>query len=180
MSKTSKAKWYAVWPTAWGPIGATATDAGISSLVLPHYQPDDLRALLAWNHPKAGEDKAPFTPLIELSQAYFDADVVDFSPVPCDLPGAFAGKVYAALREIPLGQTRSYKDVSLEIGRDDAARAVATAIGKNPVPLVVPCHRVVYSDGRLGGFSADAGPALKKRMLELEQRASSSDQRSSE
>jgi methylated-DNA-[protein]-cysteine S-methyltransferase len=172
MSKTAKsAKWYAVWPTAWGPIGATAGETGVRSLVLPHYQPDDLRAMLAWNHPKAGEDKAPFAELIELSQAYFDATAVDFSPIRCELPGAFAGKVYEALREIPFAQTRSYKDVSLEIGREDAARAVATAVGKNPVPLVVPCHRVIYADGRLGGFSADGGPALKKRMLDLETRA---------
>ncbi|MFP4434117.1 MAG: methylated-DNA--[protein]-cysteine S-methyltransferase [Planctomycetota bacterium] len=173
MSKTTKsaAGWYAVWPTAWGPIGATATEAGVSSLVLPHYQPDDLKALLAWNHPQAGEDSKPFSELIELSQAYFDANVVDFSPIACDLPKAFAGRVYTALRTIPLGRTRSYKDISLEIGREDAARAVATAVGKNPVPLVVPCHRVIYADGRLGGFSADGGPPLKKRMLDLEQRA---------
>jgi methylated-DNA-[protein]-cysteine S-methyltransferase len=171
--KNTRAKWYAVWGSAWGPIGAAATDRGVCTVALPHYTFDDLRALLAWNHPNAAEDTAPFAELMDRTDEYFSAKVTRFDDIACDLPGekTFAGKVLRALREIPFAQTRSYREVSLAIGREDAARAVATAVGKNPVPLVVPCHRVIYSSGKLGGFSAEGGTDLKQRMLDLEQRA---------
>ena len=85
-------------------------------------------------------------------------------------PATLTGKVLAACRKIPYGQTRSYGSLAQEIDAPDAARAVAAALGKNPIPLVVPCHRVTYSDGRPGGFSAAGGVALKLRMLALEKR----------
>jgi methylated-DNA-[protein]-cysteine S-methyltransferase len=78
--------------------------------------------------------------------------------------------VLAACRKIPYGQTRSYGAIAKEIDAPDAARAVASALGKNPIPLVVPCHRVVYSDGRAGGFSSPGGVDLKLRMLAIEKR----------
>lgn len=164
---------YAVWPTAWGPIGAVASPRGLRRVVLPHYQFDDLVDLLAWEHPGAIRSEAPFDELIQLSREYFNAKPVSFDHLACELPKAstFAGKVFRACRAIPFGQTRGYGDLARRIGREDAARAVAAALGKNPIPIVIPCHRVTYADGRLGGFSAPGGPDLKKRMLALEARA---------
>jgi len=162
---------FAVWPTAWGPMGAAAGEGGLLRVILPGYQMKDLVDLLAWEHPAARRDETPFQPLIELARRYFNAaGAVDFKTVACELPaaGSLAGMVYRACREIPYGQTISYSSLATRIGRPDAARAVAAALGRNPLPLVVPCHRVVYADGRAGGFSAPGGQALKQRMLELE------------
>jgi len=79
----------------------------------------------------------------------------------------FQRKVWRALRAIPHGETRSYAWVARKIGRPRAARAVGAACGANPVPIVIPCHRVVRTDGSLGGFSA--GLTWKRRLLRLEQ-----------
>ncbi|MCJ7544145.1 MAG: methylated-DNA--[protein]-cysteine S-methyltransferase [Phycisphaerae bacterium] len=168
--KKIQATAYAVWPTAWGPMGAAAGARGVCRVILPHYPTDHLRELLAWEFPGAVQDEAPFEELIALSRDYFNAKVADFSQVPCDLPpeGSFAGSVLRACRAIPYGQTRSYHVLAETVGRNDAARAVAAALGKNPTPLLVPCHRVTYADGRIGGFSAAGGEALKRRVLELE------------
>ncbi len=161
---------YAVWSTAWGPIGATATDAGVCGLVLPHYPPDQLGDLLAWENPGAARDTAPFERLVELSREYFNARPADFADIACDLPSerSFAGKVLRACRDVPYGETVSYSELARGIGRPEAARAVAAALGKNPLPLVVPCHRVTYADGRVGGFSAPGGVEVKQRMLAME------------
>ncbi|MDY6914053.1 MAG: methylated-DNA--[protein]-cysteine S-methyltransferase [Planctomycetota bacterium] len=168
--KSSEDLRYAVWPTAWGPMGAAAGSGGLCRLVLPHYQADDILDLLSWEHPGAVRCERPFERLIALSLAYFRGEPVDFSEIECDLPGerTFSGRVYRACRKIQYGQTRSYSRLAMEIGREDAARAVAAAMGKNPVPLVVPCHRVTYADGRPGGFSAAGGETLKRRMLDSE------------
>jgi methylated-DNA-[protein]-cysteine S-methyltransferase len=168
--KKAEATFYAVWPTAWGPMGAAATAAGLVRLVLPHYQADDLAELLAWEHPGAVREAAPFEAVIELSRQYFNGGAMDFGDVLCELPGerTFAGLVLRACRRIPYGQTSSYGELARKIRRPDAARAVAGALGKNPLPLVVPCHRVTYADGSLGGFSAPGGVDVKRRMLALE------------
>jgi methylated-DNA-[protein]-cysteine S-methyltransferase len=80
---------------------------------------------------------------------------------------AFQREVWAATRTIPYGETRSYKWVAEEIGRPAAARAVGQALGSNPLALVVPCHRVIGSDGGLTGFGS-AGLPMKRRLLDLE------------
>ena len=167
----SKGRFYTAWPTAWGPMGAAAGDSGLCHVVLPHYQLDDLLALLAWEHPAAARDEGPFERLIQLSRDYFNRRKTDFAELLCDLPpaGSLRGKVLRACREIPYARTESYRRVAERIGRPDAARAVAAALAKNPVPLVIPCHRVTYSDGRAGGFSAPGGVRLKQRMLATEQ-----------
>jgi methylated-DNA-[protein]-cysteine S-methyltransferase len=169
---TDSPVWYAVFPTAWGPMGAVAGPKGLRRVILPHYPADDLESLLTWEHPGVVRDDGRFGVLQGLCRDYFNARPTDFGAVECDLPpeGAFAGKVYRACRRIPYGQTMSYRQLALEVGREDAARAVATMMSKNPIPLVVPCHRVIYSDGRPGGFSAAGGVTLKQRLLDLERR----------
>jgi methylated-DNA-[protein]-cysteine S-methyltransferase len=168
----SKAKdlYYAVWTTPWGPVGAVASKNGLTRFILPHYIMQDLRELLAWEHKNAKLDEKPFEELIELSRAYFNSEKPDFSKLTCDLPPdtQYSAKVWRACREIPYGKTMSYSQLAMVIKSEDGARAVATALGKNPIPLIVPCHRVTYADGTPGGFSAPGGVNLKSKMLTLE------------
>ena len=161
---------YATFPTAWGPMGAVADEGGLLRVVLPYYQRKDLAELLAFEHAGAELSPAAFDALAERCQAYFNGQPVDFDGFPCHLPGegSFAGKVLRACRAIPRGQTMSYSELAREMGNEDAARPVATALGKNVIPLVIPCHRVTYANGGVGGFSAEGGVALKQRMLALE------------
>ena len=168
--KKDQPEFYAVWSTAWGPIGGVTGAAGLQTLTLPYYQADQIAELLTWQHPRAVRDEEPFRQIIELTRRYFNAREVDFADVACRLPGegTFQGKVLRACREIPYGRTSGYGQLARRIGRPDAARAVAAALGRNPLPIIVPCHRVLYSDGRLGGFSAPGGLELKRRLLALE------------
>ena len=86
-----------------------------------------------------------------------------------DLQGTdFQKKVWNELLKIPKGETRTYKEIAIAIGRPLAVRAVANACGKNPHPIKIPCHRVIRSDGKLGGYSAPGGTATKRRLLKEE------------
>ena len=80
----------------------------------------------------------------------------------------FQKKVWLELSKIPKGETRTYKEIAIAIGRPMAVRAVANACGKNPHPIKIPCHRVIRSDGKLGGYSAPGGTAAKRRLLKEE------------
>ena len=77
-------------------------------------------------------------------------------------------KVWKYLKTIPKGQTRTYKQVAIAVKKPKAIRAVANAVGKNPYPIVIPCHRVIRSDGKLGGYSGPGGLKLKKKLLKKE------------
>ena len=77
----------------------------------------------------------------------------------------FQKKVWKEILKIPKGQTRTYKDIALSIGSPKSYRAVANACGKNPFPVTIPCHRVVKSDGSIGGYSAKGGVKKKKILL---------------
>ncbi len=80
----------------------------------------------------------------------------------------FQKKVWLELSKIPKGETRTYKEIAIAIGHPKSARAVANACGKNPQPIKIPCHRVIRSDGKLGGYSAPGGTATKRRLLKEE------------
>jgi methylated-DNA-[protein]-cysteine S-methyltransferase len=119
-----------------------------------------------------GRDQAA-TPLLLRARArlqdYFDGLTTEF-----DLPLAPAGtsfrrSVWEAMRRIPLGETRTYAALARETG--SVARAVGQACGDNPIPILIPCHRVVGADGALGGYSGAEGPATKRWLLDLECRA---------
>ena len=103
-------------------------------------------------------------------QEYFDGTRLDF-----DLPlapdgTAFQKKVWKALTRIPAGETRSYADIGRAVACR-AARAIGQANGRNPIPIFIPCHRVVGADGSLGGYSGGEGPATKRYLLDLEHRS---------
>tara|TARA_B100001093_G_scaffold146517_1_gene139242 strand:- start:548 stop:832 length:285 start_codon:yes stop_codon:yes gene_type:complete len=76
--------------------------------------------------------------------------------------------VWKEISKIPYGETRTYKDLAIAIGKPNSSRAVANACGKNPYPVVIPCHRVIRSDGKIGGYSGVGGEKKKKELLRLE------------
>ena len=80
----------------------------------------------------------------------------------------FQKKVWRELSKIPKGETKTYKEIAIAIGHPLAVRAVANACGQNPYPIKIPCHRVIRSDGKLGGYSAPGGTAAKLRLLKEE------------
>ena len=104
--------------------------------------------------------------------ALLNGDDVDLSPIPCDLSGIepFAAQVYEIARGIPTGETRTYGAIAAQLGGTDLSRKVGWTLGRNPLPIIVPCHRVIGANGRLTGFSAYGGLATKRRMLAIEQR----------
>ena len=108
--------------------------------------------------------------LIEKIQRHLRGEVQDFRDVAVELNGVseFDLQVYEAARGIPAGQTRTYGEIARALGQPAAARDVGQALSKNPVPLIVPCHRISAADGKLGGFSAPGGRATKSKLLALE------------
>ena len=87
-----------------------------------------------------------------------------------DIKGTdFQVSVWKEISKIPYGQTRTYKDIATAIGKPNSSRAVANACGKNPYPLIIPCHRVIRTDGKLGGYSGEGGIKTKKKLLKQEQ-----------
>ena len=80
----------------------------------------------------------------------------------------FKKLVFEKIDKIPYGETRSYKDIAIAIGKPNSYRAVANACAKNPIPIVRPCHRVICSDGKIGGYSAKGGIVLKRALLKCE------------
>lgn len=80
----------------------------------------------------------------------------------------FQKLVWKEIEKIPYGKTKSYKDIAIQIGNPKSFRAVANACGKNPLPIIRPCHRVICSNGEIGGYSANGGVKLKKALLKIE------------
>lgn len=108
-------------------------------------------------------------PLLDRVAAHLGTGDDPLADVPVDLSGEppFHRRVLARLRKVPPGETVTYGDLAAEVGRPGGARAVGNAVASNPVPLVVPCHRVVAADG-LGGYGAGKGVETKRRLLKIE------------
>ena len=155
---------YSVFLTAAGWVGVRNSASGLQRVILPRQSAPEVQKLLGGNRQEAPGACAA---LQERLQAYFSGRRVDF-PDKLDFSGAtpFQRQVWQAARLIPYGTTRSYQWVASRIGKSGAARAVGQALGKNPLPIIVPCHRVVATDGRLGGFTG--GIEMKRQLLALE------------
>lgn len=154
------------------PIGLlrlAATPAGVVRIGFPVASGAGFRGWLSRNLADAEEVEAlPALKQLEAELSdYFDGRLERFE-VPLDLRGTpFQREVWVALGRIPYGETRSYGEIAAEIGRPRAYRAVGLANGANPVPLVIPCHRVIAAGGKLGGFGG--GLDTKRKLLALEQ-----------
>jgi methylated-DNA-[protein]-cysteine S-methyltransferase len=135
-----------------------ATPKGLCRLSMNTPLPDEARL--------AGQDSPILADAARQLRAYFDGQLREFT-IPLDLEGTpFELRVWDELRRIPYGQTRSYRQLATILGNPKATRAVGAANGKNPVGIIVPCHRVIGSDGSLTGFAA--GLEFKRRLLALE------------
>jgi len=131
-------------------------------------------AIIALDWGRAAPSAAPATALLRQAAAqlqdYFDGVRTGFD-LPLAPPGtAFRQRVWAALTRIPPGETRSYLDIARAVGCR-SARAIGQANGANPIPILIPCHRVIAANGALGGYSAGDGLATKRYLLDLETRA---------
>ncbi len=163
--------------TAIGILRLSWSDVGLTRLLLPGGLLQTAHA--AMRRDRSGDqDAVGRTPnfvgdAMAALQAYARGARVDFSGIPVDLTGAdaFQMSVYTSARKLGYGQTMTYGELAEAAGHPGAARPVGAALGRNPVAIVIPCHRITAADGRLGGFSAPGGAATKQRMLSLEQAA---------
>jgi methylated-DNA-[protein]-cysteine S-methyltransferase len=167
--------YYTVFRTRWGWF-SLAGDGAVSRACLPlprrEMAEQELLEALGPAAEDARFDRAFLPELQQRIVAYFEGDPVDFRTVPpvtLDQTGAFGRCVLSACRAIPLARTTTYAELAGKVGHPGAARAVGTALAANPIPLIIPCHRVLRSDGGLGGFSAPGGTATKQKLLDHEQ-----------
>ena len=158
---------YCVFGTLQGWMGVLASETGLRRCTLPRRSADDAAKELGAAVQQATQSQGPFEDLIARFKTYFQAERVEF-PDRLDLSKAtvFQRQVWEAARTIPWGETRSYQWVASHIGKPRAARAVGQALGQNPLPLIVPCHRVLTTDGKLGGFTG--GLDMKRLLLKTE------------
>ena len=163
---------FALFDTAIGRCGMAWSERGITGLQLPEASERETRARLLQRFPAAAEAVPPpqVEPAIAAIVALLDGTPRDLSTVALDMDGVppFHRRVYEVARRIPAGATSSYRDIAARLGAPGAARAVGQALGRNPFPIIVPCHRVLSAGGKIGGFSAHGGVATKLRMLAAE------------
>src|SRR4051794_28234043 len=150
--------------TAIGTCGVRWSEQGITSVLLPGSRP------LARALPHAQAIPTHVLAAAHDMAALLDGDPRDLTHIELDETSLddFRRAVYAATRAIPPGRTATYGEIARAIGDPHAARAVGSALGSNPYPIVVPCHRVLAANGALHGFSAPGGINTKRRMLEIE------------
>jgi methylated-DNA-[protein]-cysteine S-methyltransferase len=164
---------YLVFETASGFCGIAWNNVGITRFQLATRSAEATERILLRRVPGA-EPGAPTPEVAEAVAAvrrYFEGEETDFSSFKLDLgeQDPFFERIYAAARRVGWGQTTTYGTLARELGAGpEAARDVGQAMAKNPVALIIPCHRVLAAGGKVGGFSAPGGSAAKIRMLELE------------
>jgi methylated-DNA-[protein]-cysteine S-methyltransferase len=160
---------YTVFKTKWGYFGLVANKKGLLRTCLPCPNSHFIKHRLLTGLDNPQFDQNLLRPLQDEVIAYFKGKPVRFGvPLALDGLAPFVRKVLTACRKIPSGKTVSYSQLAKIIGKPGASRAVGNALAKNPIPLIIPCHRVIRHDGSLGNFSAIGGTILKKRLLTLE------------
>ncbi|MBN2127967.1 MAG: methylated-DNA--[protein]-cysteine S-methyltransferase [Sedimentisphaerales bacterium] len=170
--------YYAVFRTQWGYFGLAGCNDAVWATSLPRTDREATQARLLAGLPCPPEEvrfeRGLFRPLQRRIMAYFEGENVDFStdPAVClDRMRPFGRKVLRACRRIAPGQTATYGTLAARVGSPAAARAVGSTLAANPIPLIIPCHRVLRNDGGLGGFTAAGGTATKQRLLQHERAA---------
>jgi methylated-DNA-[protein]-cysteine S-methyltransferase len=162
---------FKLFPTALGDCGIAWCGDTVIATRLPGKSAADTAGQLAARTGAAnGEPPPAIRNAIASIIALLEGGRADLSFIVCDFStiDPFAAKVYAATRAIPAGQTLTYGAIALQIGGKQLAQQVGKALGRNPFPIVVPCHRVIGANGRLVGFSAPGGVQTKLRMLAIE------------
>jgi methylated-DNA-[protein]-cysteine S-methyltransferase len=159
---------YATTDSPFGPLLLAQTPRGLVRVSLPAYDPNEtLEELAARISPRVLESPTELDEARRQLDLYFEGRLTKFDlPLDWRLSEGFRGRVQRAIARIPYGQTRSYMQVAASAGNERAVRAAGTACGSNPIPIVVPCHRVLRSGGGLGGYGG--GLPMKRALLELE------------
>ncbi len=172
-ARSTVARHSAFFASPIGECGVAWRGAELTNVLLPAGDAPATRALL--RH-LSGAETAPLpwpafvAQAVQAMQALLrgEAAALDQVPLAWASVGAFERRVYEATQRLGPGQTCSYGELARELGEPGAARAVGVALGRNPWPLVVPCHRVLAAGGKLGGYSAPGGVATKERLLAIE------------
>ena len=153
--------------------GVVAGDEGLLEVFLPFDGEDreELAAQIWGRHPAAREESPLTRQAADLLARYFAGEAVAFA-LPVDRHGftPFQWEVYRTVMTIPYGEVKSYSRVAGEIGRPRAARGIGGAMARNPLPVIIPCHRVVGKSGEMTGYSAPGGVVSKLWLLEMEKR----------
>ncbi|HEY5818883.1 MAG TPA: methylated-DNA--[protein]-cysteine S-methyltransferase [Mesorhizobium sp.] len=167
---------YHLFETALGCAGLAWSDDGVTRVLTPERDRSAVeRRLLRL----AGADIAYVAPVhlpkeiaaaVQLLSRYAAGEEIDFTPVKVDLAGvdAFRLAIYDAARQLRFGETVTYGQLAAAAGHPGEARDTGQALGQNPVPIVVPCHRILAAGGKIGGFSAPGGARTKEKLLALE------------
>lgn len=165
---------FALFPTPIGACGIAWRGLDVIASNLPEETSDATAARLA-KRVGADQGDAPehIMAAIVAVTALLEGEQTDLGFISCDLSGSdpFEQKVYEEARTIPAGQVVTYGEIALRLGNKGLSRAVGGALGRNPIPIIVPCHRVMGADGRLTGFSANGGVETKLKMLDIEKAA---------
>jgi methylated-DNA-[protein]-cysteine S-methyltransferase len=167
---------FTLFDTAIGRCGVAWSERGIAAVQLPETSDDRTRSRLLRRCPGACEAQPPpqarqaIDGIVALLQGAANeaADVVNRVPLDMDGIPEFDRRVYAVARTIPPGATLTYGEIAARLDALGAAREVGQALGRNPFPIIVPCHRVVAAGGKTGGFSANGGVRTKLRLLAME------------
>ena len=160
MSKAENAVYYTTFESPVGPLLLAGDRKALRQVSFANSKRS------AAPRPDWNQNRSAFTEVIRQLQAYFRGELKEFD-VPLAMEGTeFQLRVWNTLRTIPYGETISYAQLAGRIGNPKAVRAVGLANGSNPIPIIVPCHRVIGSDGSLTGFGG--GLPTKKMLLELE------------
>jgi methylated-DNA-[protein]-cysteine S-methyltransferase len=159
---------YANVDSPFGPLLIATTPRGLVKVSLPNYDPEEaLEDLAARISPRVLEAPARLDDVRRQLDDYFAGNLHEFDlPLDWRLSKGFRLRALRAIDRIPYGRTRSYTEIARSAGNERAVRAAGTACGANPIPIVVPCHRVLRSGGALGGYGG--GLPMKEALLELE------------
>lgn len=159
---------YANVDSPFGPILLAATPSGLVRVNLPAYDPEEtLDELASRVSPRVLEAPARLDDARRQLDLYFEGRLTQFDlPLDWRLSKDFRRRALRAISRIPYGQTRTYTQIAASAGNERAVRAAGTACGSNPIPIVVPCHRVLRTGGALGGYGG--GLEMKRSLLELE------------
>lgn len=163
---------YTISTTRFGWVGIVGIEGKLKEIILPCRSKKEVSELLKKRYPEAKFSRTKLTKIVKALQLYF-CGVRNKLSFPVDLSGysTFEKKVYQATKTVPYGEVRTYGWLAWKIGRPKAVRAVGNALAKNPVPLVIPCHRIIRSNGTIGKFSRAGPPELKSKLIELETRS---------
>ena len=162
---------YTLFDTAIGRCAVAWNERGIVRIQLPEESDAKaVRRLTLHDDLTPAEPPPSVAKAIDQMRRHLSGDAQDFRDVPLDTSDVadFHKRVYQGARKVSAGRTISYGELAERIGSPGAARAVGQALGKNPFPIVVPCHRVLAAQGRAGGFSAHGGIVTKRRILAAE------------